>query len=115
MNKMISVCVTEEQYQDIQTARMMESVNRSSKINQARARERSYRRDIHRMDRRAKHLAFLRKRNACLAAAVAGIFCLSVALLGLGAPVLFTALGIAAALYAAVLAGELGQERRMAR
>jgi hypothetical protein len=115
MNKMISVCLTEDQIQAIRTDQMIDAVNRSGKINQARARERGYRRYIHRQDRWAKHLAFIRKRSACLAAAVAGIFCLSVALLGLGAPVLFTALGIAATLYASVLAGELMQEGRMAR
>ena len=115
MNKMISVCLTEDQYQNLQTDQLIRAVNHASGANQARARERSYRRYIRRQDRRAKHLAFIRKRNNALAAAVAGIFCLSVALLGLGAPMLFTALGIAATLYAAVLAGEVMQEGRMAR
>ena len=114
MNKMISVCLTEEQIHDLQTAQMMDTVNRSSKINQARARERGYRRYIHRLDRRAKHLAFLRKLHNALALAGIGVFCLTVGLLGLGAPWLFDAIGIAAAMCAAVLAGELAQERRMA-
>lgn len=115
MQSIISVCLTDEQIQDLRTAQMMESVNRSGKINQARARERSYRRYIHRQDRRARHLAFVRKRNSALALAGIGVFCLAVGLLGLGAPVLFDTIGMIAAMCAAVLAGELAQERRMAR
>ena len=115
MNKMISVCLTEDQIQAIRTDQMIDAVNRSGKINQAQARERSYRRYIHRQDRRAKRLAYARKLHNALALAGIGVFCLTVGLLGLGAPVLFDAIGIIAALYASVLAGELMQESRMAR
>lgn len=115
MEKMISVCLTEDQYQDLHTQQMIRAVNHASRVNEARARERSYRRYIHRQDRRARHLAFVRKRNSALALAGIGVFCLAVGLLGLGAPVLFDAIGMIAAMCAAVLAGELAQERRMAR
>ena len=114
MEKMISVCLTEDQYQELHTDQLIRAVNHASRVNQARARERSYRRYIRRQDRRAKHLAFRRKQNNALALAGIATFCLAVGLLGLGAPVLFDAIGIIAAMCAAVLAGELAQERRMA-